>query len=148
MTPKTFDDLYPKTWLDPQDLRGKTVPVIIQGVYFRDFPKSPRNPGGERETCAVLTFVGKDKHLILNLEKTEELAEATNTRSYAELAGKRIKIRAIPGRNGKPRITIEAVESPAEALFTEAQQPKEAAPAEETQGPKVTMEEVNSQFFD
>jgi len=63
---------------DSKDLKaaefiGKNLRVIIDGIEIRDYPASDNKPANSKP---VLSFVGKDKQLVLNATNTKILCNA------------------------------------------------------------------------
>lgn len=109
--PKTFDDLYP-SYLYAEHLPEEGAEVTIERVYFAEFPKNPHKQGGAMETCAVLTFKGARRHLILNQQKTQELAIAAATTTYNDLPGRKVTLLPVQGRGGQERVGLEPAGEP------------------------------------
>ena len=63
---------------DSKDLKakeyiGKNLKVVISAVEIRDYPASEDKPANSKP---VLSFVGKEKNLVLNATNTQTLCEA------------------------------------------------------------------------
>lgn len=72
---------FPSTYLKAADLQGRRVSVTIAGVRMEDI-------GGEHKP--ILSFVGKDKGLVLNKTNANMIAEITGSEETDEWEGQAI----------------------------------------------------------
>lgn len=56
-------------YLKAEDLKGKTVKVTIESAELKEFENN-----GKKETKLVLSFVGKEKKLVLNSTNAKRIA--------------------------------------------------------------------------
>lgn len=118
-------ELYPRTWLHPDDLAGHIVTVTIDHVE----PEQVYNPRTREDvTKLCVYFAGKQKHVICNKTQARALADmiSDNTDNWT---GHRVQLSVGRAPNGQPTIVITPPPpSPAEPEHDEAEE--EAAAAE------------------
>jgi hypothetical protein len=72
---------FPSTYLKAADLQGRRVTVTMAGVRLEDI-------GGEQKP--ILSFVGKDKGLVLNKTNANMIAEITGSEETDDWKGQAI----------------------------------------------------------
>jgi len=77
-----MSEAFPSNWLKASDLQGRTIKVMIQNVVMEDVGD------GEKP---ILTFMGKDKGLVLNKTNANMIVDAYGDETN-EWAGKEIEI--------------------------------------------------------
>lgn len=108
-----IDDIYKSgsEKLKAEDLNGQTVPLTIEGVEVVDFGEQ-----GKPEPKLVLSFVGKEKTLVLNRTNAQTIAAQLGSDSDQWL-GHPIKI--YPTKTSFGGKTVDCIrvkeEAPAEA---------------------------------
>jgi hypothetical protein len=80
-----LSDAYPSRFLRASDLNGRTATVTIESAEFEKF-------GSEKERKIVLSFVGKDKQLILNKTNANTIAELLHSEETDDWINQRITL--------------------------------------------------------
>jgi len=93
-------DLY----LSAEDLKGKTVNVKVSGVKWKPFYNKKTK---QDEMCAVLSFEGKYRKLILNRGQADDVTRATGEDTDEnKWVGHFISISPVKGYSGKTTIKV------------------------------------------
>lgn len=101
----TFEQLFPKKWLSPEHLHGRTAKAHIERASVEKVWDSRAN-NHTYKNC--LWFEGKEKGLLLNQTQTAQLFEVTGATTVATAIGHTIVLRPTVER-GKFTIAIDAM---------------------------------------
>lgn len=84
-----INDVYQSTsdHLKAEDLKGRTVPVTIESFEITEFDNN-----GKKEKKIVLSFVGKEKKLVLNSTNARRIALNAGSEDTVDWQGKQIEI--------------------------------------------------------
>ena len=119
----TFEQLFPKKWLSPEHLQGRTAKAHIARASVEKVWDARAN-NHTFKNC--LWFEGKEKGLLLNQTQTAQLFEVTGAKTVAQSIGHAIVLRPANDR-GKSTIAIDAMPTdlyaPATPDFIEEQSP-------------------------
>jgi hypothetical protein len=98
----TVSGLYPRQWIKPEDLGGKSVTVKIASATVQDFfqPAS-----GEVKAAIVLAFERAQRRMICNKTQALDLAAILGD-DLTGWPGHTITLTPGTGRTGRPTITI------------------------------------------
>lgn len=101
--PQTVADIFPKEWLSPEDLAGRTVTLEIASVEFREIfiPQTK-----QKVTKPVISFKGAKKKLLANKTQTYAIAEVLQTGTFASWPGGKIALSSARTASGKDTIAI------------------------------------------
>lgn len=97
-------DIYPKEWLTPEDLAGKSVTVEIMSVEIREF-FNPQTR--QKATKPVIAFKGAKRKLVANKTQSYRIAEIVGTDIFAQWPGHKITLSQARTNNGKDTIAIQ-----------------------------------------
>ena len=101
--------LYPKKWLAPEDLAGRTVTVAIASVTL----ETVRNPRTNREENKLaLAFHGKQKRLLINKTQAYALVAITGSEETDAWPGHLITLSVAVAHNGAKTFAITAPPDP------------------------------------
>jgi hypothetical protein len=103
----TVSGLYPRQWLKPEDLQGKSVTVKIASAQVQDFFQPAT---GEVKAAIVLSFERAQRRMICNKTQALALAELLGD-DLTGWPGHTITLASGQGRTGKPTIFVDAAES-------------------------------------
>jgi hypothetical protein len=101
--PNTVSELYPRLWLKPEDLRGRSITVTVVSVDVQEF----RQRDGSHKAAAVLSFERASKRLIANKTQVQALATILGSERFAEWVGKSVALAPDVAPNGKPTIAVQ-----------------------------------------
>lgn len=105
MSNMNIDELYPRKWVIPDDLKGKLVEVTITGweivTVYNELERSDVRK-------LAISFKGTDKRLILNKTQTFAIADLLGSRETDDWVGHRIGLAPGVARNKKATIVIRA----------------------------------------
>jgi hypothetical protein len=101
----TFEQLFPKKWLSPEHLQGRTAKAHIKRASVEKVWDARIN-NHTFKNC--LWFEGKEKGLLLNQTQTAQLFDVTGAKTVAQSIGHTIVLRPTSHR-GKFTIAIDAM---------------------------------------
>jgi len=117
-------DIYPKEWLTPEDLAGRTVTVEILSVELREFFNSQTR---QKALKPVITFKGAKRKLITNKTQSYQIATIVGSDVFAQWPGHKITLSQARASNGKDTIVISAAAG-SDSKAQEQAPPPESAP--------------------
>ncbi len=96
--------IFPSPWIDPDDLAGRRVEVVIAGAEIVEVHNRRTN---EKEERLALRFERATKRMLLNKTQAFAIADITGSVETDTWAGHHIALRAGRAPNGKPTIVVE-----------------------------------------
>lgn len=117
-----INDLFPRKWLAPTDLAGRTVTVTIQAVTLETV-RNPRTQEQERKLCVA--FKGAQKRMLCNKTQALAIADAVGAPDTDAWPARRITLSAGVAPNRQPTIVV----TPAPAAAPAAALPAVPTPA-------------------
>jgi hypothetical protein len=102
---RNLDELYPNKYLKPADLQGKTVRVWVEDAALEPI-FNPRT--AKEENKLVISFLDKNKRMVLNKTQAHQLAAVAGTKTWALWVGREVRLRPATASNRQPTIVIES----------------------------------------
>lgn len=99
------NDIYASPWLKAEDLQGRTVQVKIAGASIEQLPQQD----GSKQPKVVVSFVGKQKKLILNKTQHTTLCKLTGSDDTDDWRGVNVFLSPGVSAQGKDTINLAGV---------------------------------------
>jgi len=103
------NDLYPRKWLTPEDIQGRSVTVEIAAVSLETV-RNPRTNTQEPKLCVA--FKRAQRRMLLNKTQAFALADACGSADTERWPGRRVTLSVGIAPNRQATIVVSAAAQP------------------------------------